>query len=82
MFEATGAALELRVIPLENSNIIGIFASHVRMHLAPESGFSLSGPSESVKGSKKNMLVAVYPASMREKIRTLVKAHMDLNYRA
>jgi len=83
MFEATGAALELSVIPLENSNLIGILASHVRMRLAPESGFTLNGPSESVEGSSKNVLMAVYPgSSMREEIRAHVKVSMNLNYGA
>jgi hypothetical protein len=81
MFEATGTALDLKVIPLEHSNgFIGVMASHAHYSFPEESGFVLSGPSESVKGSRKNSLMAVYPASLREKIQGLVKTSKNLNY--
>ncbi len=82
MFEASGTALELKVIPLRDSDtFIAVFASHIRTHFPEESGFTLSGPSESVKGNLKHALMAVYPTSRREEIQELVKVSRDLNYK-
>src|ERR1022692_984751 len=41
MFEATGAALELKVIPIQDStSFIGVMANHVCMNFPEESGFT------------------------------------------
>jgi hypothetical protein len=81
MFEAAGTALELNVLPLAHSDrFIGVMASHARYNFPEESGFVLNGPSESVKGSRKNALMAFYPTSLREKIQSLAKVSKNLNY--
>lgn len=60
MFEATGTALDLKVIPLEHSNgFIGVMTSHAHYGFPEKSGFVLSGPSESMQGSRKNSLMAI-----------------------
>ena len=81
MFEATGAALNLKAIPLSNdSNLLGVLASHVRVRFPEESGFTLNGPSESVEGPRKNALMALYPADLRDKIQPHLKMSSNLNY--
>ncbi len=81
MFEASGAALDLKVIPLRDSDtFIAAFASHVRIHFPEESGFTLNGPSESVKGSRKFALMAMYPSTMREKLQEYVKVAKDVTF--
>jgi hypothetical protein len=81
MFEAAGTALELKVIPMDRSNgFIAVLASHSRFSFPEESDFTLNGPSESVSGSRKNALIAIYPVSLREKIQQSVKSAENLNY--
>ncbi len=83
MFEASGAALDLKVIRLENSDtFIGVLASHVRIGFSEESGFTLNGPSESVEGHRKCALMAIYPASERDKIQKNVRVSKSLDYQS
>ncbi len=77
-FEASGAVMELKIIHLQASDVfIGVLASHIRVGFKEPSGFTLSGPSESKKGSRKNALFAIYPGTMRSRLQERAKS---LNY--